>query len=180
MIKKKTTTEKNYKPELVMEDFASMQLKKYSPIDFTRAVLDLSLELNNPYFKAPFVRCPDCNKDNNAIMAYFGQGGNNKIGNLKGFQATLGDVIAWNSDSFKGLSVVKSKDNGIFGLSTEHFDIPRKEPAVIEKMIIPEKYRKMLGYMATYLANKKSKIFKSIELVKIGEGEYPCVIKKEL
>lgn len=180
MARKKITMEKTIGKELVAEDFSAIQLKQYSPVDFTKAVFDLSIELDNPYFKAPFVRCPDCNKGNNSIMAYFGQGGSNKIGNLRGFQATIGDIIAWNSDSFKGLSVVTTKDNGVFGLSTEHFSIPRKEPAVVEKMIVPEKYRKMLGNMATYLANKKSKIFKGLELVKIGEGEYPSVIKEQL
>lgn len=180
MARKKIMMEKNREPKLVAEDFASMQLREYSPAELATAAYDLSLELNNPYFKAPFIRCPNCNKGSNAVMVHFGQGGDNKIGNLKGFQATIGDIIAWNSDNFKGLSIVKSKDNGVFGLETSHFEVSRIEPAVIEKMIVPEKYRKMLGQMATFLANKKAAIFKDVELVKIGESEYPCAIREQL
>lgn len=180
MARKKITTEKYREPEIVAEDMAILKLKKYTQTQFVTAVYDLSLELNNPYFKAPFVRCPNCDKGDNAIMAHFGDGGDNKIGNLKGFQATIGDIIAWNSNSFKGLSVIKTRDNGIFGLETSHFEVSRKEPAVIEKMIVPEKYRALLGEMATFLANKDNVIFKDAELIKIGESEYPIAIKEKL
>ena len=179
-MRKKITTEKYREPEIVAEDMAILKLKEYNQPQFVTAVYDLSLELNNPYFKAPFVRCPNCDKGSNAIMAHFGEGGDNKIGNLKGFQATIGDIIAWNSNSFKGLSVVKTRDNGIFGLETSHFEVSRKEPAVIEKMIVPEKYRALLGEMATFSANKDNVMFKDVELVKIGESEYPIAIKKQL
>jgi hypothetical protein len=180
MVRKKITIEKYRKPEIVAEDLALLKLQEYNQTHFITAVYDLSLELNNPYFKAPFIRCPNCDKGSNAIMAYFGDGGDNKIGNLKGFQATIGDIIAWNSNSFKGLSVVKTRDNGIFGLETSHFEVSRKEPAVIEKMIVPDKYRSLLGEMATFLANKDNVVFKDAKLVRIGESEYPIAIKEQL
>ena len=54
----------------------------------------------------------------------------------------------------------------------------RKEPAVIEKLIVPSKYRPILGKMAVYLANKDE--ISAEKLVKIGEREYPSAIAKEL
>lgn len=170
---------KKKKEEIIIDGSEYVQ-KEYSPEDFAIAVNDLSLLVNNAYFRTPFARCPDCNKGMNTIMAHFGKGAANKIGNLIGFQATIGDVIAWNSPTFKGLSVVKTKDNGVFGLETFGFTPERKEPAVIEKIIIPSKYRPLIGKMATYLANKNSPEYAEVELVKIGESEYPIAIKKEL
>lgn len=180
MVRKKITMEKNKEEQIVAEDMAVLNLTEYSPSDFITAIYDLSLELDNPYFKTPFNRCADCNKSNGTVMVHFGCGSDNKIGNLKGFQATIGDIIAWNSNNFKGLSIVKSKDNGIFGLETSHFEAEIKEPAVIERMVIPNKYRALLGEMATYLANKTSPLFKGVELIKIGESEYPIAIKGQL
>lgn len=178
MVRTKIKAEKNTAEVAEKEDLAILQLKDYTSEHFVAAVSDLALHVNNAYFRSPFVKCPDCNKGNNAVMAHFGHGGDNKIGNLKGFQATIGDIISWKSDSHVGLSVVKSKENGVFGLETSHFGVMRKEPAVIERLIIPSKYRPILGQMATYLANKENSEVK--DLVKIGEREYPSAIAKEL
>ena len=111
-------------------------------------------------------------------MAYFGKGGENKIGGLKGFQATIGDIIAWKSDTYSGLSVVISKENGVFGLETSHFSVRRDEPAIVERLVIPQKYRGVLGQMAMFLANPSS--YPDEDLVKIGEREYPNVIKANI
>lgn len=178
MAREKITTEKKSTKSVVAEDLAAIQLKDYTSEHFVAAVTDLALHVNNAYFRAPFSKCPDCNKGNNTVMAYFGDGGANKIGNLKGFQATIGDIVSWYSNSHIGLSVVKSKENGVFGFETSHFGVMRKEPAVIEKLIVPAKYRPILGKMATYLANKENIEVK--KLVKIGEREYPSAITKEL
>lgn len=178
MAKEKITTEKNSEKSVVAEDLAAIQLKDYTSEHFVAAVSDLALHVNNAYFRTPFSKCPDCNKGNNSIMAHFGHGGANKIGNLKGFQATIGDIVSWKSDNHIGLSVVKSKENGVFGFETSHFGVMIKEPAVIERLIIPSKYRPILGKMATYLANKENMNVK--KLVKIGEREYPSAITKEL
>lgn len=178
MAREKITTEKSSKKTVVAEDLATLQLKDYTSEHFVAAVNDLALHVNNAYFRTPFSKCPDCNKGNNSVMAHFGDGGANKIGNLKGFQATIGDIVSWKSDSHIGLSVVNSKENGVFGFETSHFGVMRKEPAVIERLIIPSKYRPILGKMATYLANKDKIEVK--KLVKIGEREYPNAIAKEL
>lgn len=178
MAREKITTEKSAPKTIVTEDVAALQLKDYTSEHFIAAVSDLALHVNNAYFRTPFTKCPDCNKGNNAIMAHFGDGGANKIGNLKGFQATIGDIISWKSDNHIGISVVKSKENGVFGLETSHFGVMRKEPAVIEKLIVPSKYRPILGKMAVYLANKDE--ISAEKLVKIGEREYPSAIAKEL
>lgn len=178
MARVKVNTEKNNNKDFTEEQAASCDIKGYTLENFLSAVMDLSLAVNNAYFKAPFVRCPSCNQGNNAIMAHFGHGGSNKIGNLKGLQASIGDIIAWHSDSFSGISIVKSKDNGVFGLESNHFDKPRKEPAVIERLIVPQKYRPILGKMALYLSNKEK--YKNVKLSRIGQGEYPSAIAKEL
>ena len=86
-------------------------------------------------------------------MAHFGFGGANKIGNLRGFNATIGDVIAWYADTYKGLSIIKDKNNGVYELETAPFNVARKEPAVIERMIVPSIYRTIIGEMAEYVAN---------------------------
>lgn len=174
---KKIEAELNADLKEVKEDVAIKEKKSYSIESLVIAINDLSLELNNPYFKAPFNRCPDCNKGNNTILAHFGVNGKNKIGNLKGFQATIGDVIAWYGQTYKGISIVKGKNNGVFELETSPFEIARKEPAVVERMVIPEKYRSILGEMATYLSNKD--LYKG-DLTTIGEGEYPNVIRTKL
>lgn len=153
-------------------------LKDYTQEQFIMAVLDLASHVNNAYFRTPFNKCPDCNKGNNAVMAHFGASGNNKIGNLSGFQATIGDIISWNSSTFKGISVVKSKQNGVFELETSPFNEARKEPAIIERLVVPAKYRPILGDMAKYLANKD--ILDVKKLTQIGEREYPNAIAKKL
>lgn len=152
--------------------------KKYTAEQLVKAIEDVSVEINNAYFRTPYNRCPDCNKGNNTIMAYFGFGGANKIGNLQGFQATIGDVIAWSADTYKGLSIVKDKFNGVFELETAPFVTARKEPAIIERMVVPQKFRHVIGLMAEYLTNPD--LYKNEVLVKIGKGEYPDVIKAEL
>lgn len=176
---RKFEAEKNAELKEVKEETAIQSpKKKYSAEQLVKAIEDVSVEINNAYFRTPYNRCPDCNKGNNTILAYFGIGGANKIGNLKGFQATKGDVIAWSADTYKGLSIVKSKDNGIFELETAPFIAARKEPAVIERMIVPEKFRSVIGLMAEYLANPD--LYEGAELVTIGKGEYPDVIKSKL
>jgi len=178
MVKEKISLEKNSEPEIVKEDLAILKLKDYKVEHYLNAVLDLSEHVDNVYFKAPFQRCPGCHKSGSAVMAHFGQGGSNKIGNLKGFDATIGDVIGWSSSSYNGISIVKSKDNGVFMLESEHFSLDRKEPAVIEKLLIPEKFVPILTQMAIYLANAKK--YKKTDLVKIGQREYPSVIAEQL
>ena len=111
-------------------------------------------------------------------MAHFGIKGKNTIGNLKGFIATIGDVIAWNSRTYKGLSIVKSKLNGIYELETECFDKELKEPAIVELMLVPNKLKPIIEEMATYLANKD--LYKGVELVKIGDEEYPNAFREKL
>lgn len=180
MARKKIKMEKKSHPEVVIEDLSLLNLVPYSDEHFISAVYDLSLELNNPYFKTPFVRCPNCNEGNNSVVVEFGVGAPNKIGNLKGFQATIGDIISWNSRTYKGLSIIKTKENGVFGLATAHFKNRRKESAVVERMIIPQKYRPIIGEMATYLANMDAVVYSKSRLLKIGEGKYPYAIKKKL
>ena len=177
---KKLEAEKGSEPKIVAEDNAVKEevKKKYSSQHLIEAIEDVSIEVNNAYFRTPYNRCPNCNKGNNAVMGHFGLDGNNKLGNLKGFQATIGDVIAWSSDTYKGLSIVKGKENGVFELETSPFDTPRKEPAVIERMVVPSALRPIIGEMATYLANKE--LYNDVELVKIGKREYPNAIKRKL
>lgn len=175
---KKFEAEIGAEPKFVAEDTAIREKKKYTPEQLVKAIEDMSVEINNAYFRTPYNRCPDCNKGQNAVMGHFGLAGANKIGNLKGFQATIGDVIAWNSDTYKGLSIVKDKNNGVFELETSPFHTPRKEPAVIERMVVPEKYRPVIRLMAEFIANPD--LEDGQELVKIGNGEYPDVIKGQL
>lgn len=175
----KFEAEKGSELKTVAEDEAiKTDKKKYTTEQLIKVIEDVSLEVNNAYFRTPYNRCPDCNKGNNTVMAYFGEDGASKIGNLRGFQATIGDLIAWSSLTYKGLSFVKSKLNGVFELETSPFLVARREPAVIEKMLIPAKYRPIIGQMAEYLANPD--LYADEELVKIGNGEYPNAIKTQL
>lgn len=175
---KKLEAEIGAEPKEVKEDNAvKTSKKKYLSEHLVKAIEDVSVEINNAYFRTPYNRCPHCHKGNNSVMAHFGANGANKIGNLRGFQATIGDVIAWSSDHYKGLSVVQGKLNGVFELATAPFDKFIKEPAVIERMVVPQKYRPVIGKMATYLANPD--LYEG-ELVKIGNGEYPNAFKEEL
>lgn len=175
----KFEAEKGAEPKQVEEMTAVKEKIKYSPEMLVAAIEDVALEVDNAYFRHPFKKCPSCYKEGmNSILAHFGVGGKNKIGNLKGFQATIGDVIAWNSDTYKGLSIVKDKNNGVFELETSPFYTPRKEPAVIERMVVPEKYRPIIRLMAEFIANPE--LEDGQELVKIGNGEYPDVIKGQL
>ena len=178
MARKKITTEKGSEPTVVKEENGIRELKPYSQNELALAINDLALHIDNAYFRSPFNRCPDCNKGNNIILAYFGEEGINKIGNLKGFQATTGDVMSWNSPTYKGLSLIKSKNNGTFELETACFNKPCKEPAIIEKMVVPNKYRPIISEMATYLANID--YFKTKKTKKIGEREYSVDIIKKL
>ena len=162
----------------VKEQTAIRDKKKYTPEQLVKAIEDVSIQINNAYFRTPYNRCPDCNKGNNTVMAHFGFGGANKLGNLRGFNATIGDVIAWSADTYKGLSIIKDKNNGVYELETAPFNVARKEPAVIERMIVPSIYRPIIGEMAEYLANPD--LYEDAELVKIGNGEYPDVIGKKL
>lgn len=172
----KLTTEKERPIEQIAEDKA---IKKYLPKHYFQALQDLSIEVNNAYFRLPFVRCPECNKkSNSAIMAHFGISKKNTIGNLKGFSATIGDIISWFSDSYRGVSRVIGKANGVYELEDVEFDIPRKEIAIVEKMIIPSKYLPVIEEMATFLSYPF--VSDENELVKIGNGEYPSVIKSKL
>ncbi len=140
------------------------------------AIEDLALQVDNAYFRHPFKKCPDCNKSD-TIMGYFGVDGANKISNLKGFQAIVGDVISWHSNTYKGISIVKSKNNGVFELETSPFVVARKEPAIVERMVIPIRYRAIIAEMAQFLVDG---INDGQELVKIGNGEYPSVIAEKL
>lgn len=178
MGRKKITTEKGSIPVTVKEEISIKELKPYSQDNLSIAINDLALHIDNAYFRSPFNRCPDCNKGNNSVLAYFGDGATNKIGNLKGFQATIGDIMSWNSPTYKGLSIIKSKSNGIFELETACFDRPCREPAIIERMVVPNMYRPIIGEMATYLTNIDC--FKSKKTVKVGEREYPVDIIKKL
>lgn len=173
---KKFEAEIGAEPKVVAEDKAIKDKKKYTPEHLVKAIEDVSVEVNNAYFRTPYNRCPDCNKGNNTIMGHFGLDGANKLGNLKNFQATKGDVIVWSSDTYKGLSIVKGKNNGVFELETSPFDVPRKEPAVIERLLVPQKYRHIIGLMAEFLANPHE----CEEMAKIGKGDYPDVIKRQL
>lgn len=178
---RKIEAERGAEPQIVAEDKAVKEEKKYEIVHLVAAIEDLALEIDNAFFKHPFKRCPDCaKKGNNTVLAYFGVNGNNKIGNLKGFDATNGDLISWYSETYKGISFVKSKDNGVFELETSPFNIPRKEPAVVERMVIPSKYRPILGEMANYLAKPLSAGCETMVLAKIGGGYYPDVIAKKL
>ena len=179
--KVKFEAEKGAEPKQVKEMTAVKEKIKYSPEMLVSAIEDVALEVNNAYFRHPFKKCPSCYKNSlNAVLAHFGAGGKNKIGNLKGFQATIGDVIAWTSDSYKGMSIVKGKNNGVFELETSPFEIPRKEAAIIERVVIPEKYRNVIAKMADYKAGNLLEGWSGEETVTIGKGEYPNVIKEEL
>lgn len=179
--KVKFEAEKGAEPKQVEEMTAVREKIKYSPEMLVSAIEDVALEVNNAYFRHPFKKCPSCYKNSlNAVLAHFGAGGKNKIGNLKGFQATVGDVIAWTSDSYKGMSIVKGKNNGVFELETNPFEIPRKEAAIIERVIIPEKYRNVIAKMADYKAGNLLEGWAGEATVAIGRGEYPNVIKEEL
>lgn len=174
--RKKITTEKNRPIEEVIEDKA---IKSYLPKHYFQALQDLSIEVNNAYFRLSFIRCPECNKkSNSAIMAHFGMNKKNTIGNLKGFSATIGDIISWFSDTYRGVSRVVGKSNGVYELEDVEFDIPRKEIAVIEKIIIPSKYLPIIEEMAMFLSYPF--VSDENELAKIGNGEYPSVIKSKL
>lgn len=185
MAEKKTTKKgKKFEAEIgselkeVKEQTSIKTKKNYTTEQLVKAIEDVSVEINNAYFRTPYNRCPDCNKGNNAIMAHFGYGGANKIGNLRGFNATVGDVIAWSANTYKGISIIKSKNNGIYELETAPFLVARKEPAVVERMVVPSKFRPVIGEMAEFLANPD--MYGEVELVKIGNGEYPDVIKAKL
>lgn len=175
---KKIEAERGAEPQIVKEDEAIKEEKKYEVSHLIMAIEDLSIKVNNAYFKAPFNRCPDCNKGNNTIMAHFGVGGANKIGNLAGFQATIGDVIGWSGNTYKGISIVKGKMNGVFELETAPFDVPRKEPAVVERMVVPSIYRPILGEMAEFLASGVDA--EGEDFVEIGKRKYPNVIAEKL
>lgn len=186
MTEKKVKTRKNRKkfeaeigsePKIVAEDVAIRDKKKYTSKELVRAITDVSLSVDNAYFRTPFKRCPKC-FDSSTIMAHFGVKGKNTIGNLKGFSATIGDVIAWSSRSYKGLSIVKGKLNGVYELETECFDKELKEPAIVELMLVPNKLKPVIEEMATYLANKD--LYEGEELVKIGEEEYPNAFRTKL
>lgn len=177
----KTATEKNFEEVIEKEDTAIKDepiKKKYSQIHLITAINDLALKINNAYFRSPFIKCPSCSK-NSTILAHFGEGGADKIGNLKKFDVTKGDVISWKSDSFTGISIIKDKNNGVLQLETAPFETPRKEPAVVERLIIPEKYRSLLGEMAQFLADTEG-FEHYAEGSEIGEHIYPDVITKRI
>lgn len=177
----KFEAEKGAEPKQVKEITAIKEKIKYSPGMLVAAIEDVALEVDNAYFRHPFKKCPSCYKEGmNSVLAHFGLGGKNKIGNLKGFQATIGDVIAWTSDTYKGMSIVKSKNNGVFELETSPFEIPRRESAVVERIVIPEKYRSVIGKMADYRAGNLPEGWSGVTVAVIGKGEYPSVIKEEL
>lgn len=185
MTEKKTTKKgKKFEAEIgselkeTKEQTAIKVKKKYTVEQLVKAIEDVSVEINNAYFRTPYNRCPDCNKGDNTVMAHFGFGGANKLGNLRSFNATIGDVIAWSADTYKGISIIKAKNNGVYELETAPFTVARKEPAVIEKMVVPSKFRLVIGEMAEFLANPD--MYVEVELVKIGNGEYPNVIKTKL
>lgn len=180
-VKVKFEAEKGAELKQVEEITAVREKIKYSPEMLVSAIEDVALEVNNAYFRHPFKKCPSCYKNSlNAVLAHFGAGGKNKIGNLKGFQATVGDVIAWTSDSYKGMSIVKGKNNGVFELETSPFEIPRKEAAIVERVVIPEKYRNVIAKMTDYKAGNLPEGWAGEATVAIGRGEYPNVIKEEL
>ena len=176
-IRKKFEAEIGAEPKIVAEDVAIRDKKKYTSTELVRAITDVSLYIDNAYFRTPFKRCPKC-FDSSTIMAHFGIKGKNTIGNLRGFSATIGDVIAWSSRTYKGLSIVKSKLNGIYELETECFDKELKEPAIVELMLVPSKLKPVIEEMATYLANKD--LYEGVELVKIGDEEYPNAFREKL
>lgn len=177
---KKLEAEIGAEPKVVAEEKAIKEKKTYSQVALINAIEDLALKIDNAFFKHPFKRCPDCNKkSNNTVLAYFNCGGKNKIGNLKGFDATIGDVISWYSDSYKGISIVKGKNNGVFELETEPFDVPRKEAAVIERMVIPSMYRPIIGEMAEFLS--QDLVITDFEnYTEIGKRIYPNAIAEKL
>lgn len=169
--RKKITTEKGKEPQIVAEDNAikiEENKKKYNIEHYLQAIEDLSVMVNNAYFKMPYNRCPKCNQGNNTIMAKFGIDGANTIGNLNGFNATVGDIIAWYGYTQKGLSMVVGKNNGVYKLATSHFERRIDEPAVVEMIVVPSKYKDLLDKMALYRA------------VTPNFEEYPDVIKRQL
>lgn len=174
----KIEAEQNSEITIPKENLSIQEKKMYSTENLIKAMEDLSLYVNNAYFRTPYNRCPNCNKGFNNILAHFGTKGKNTIGNLKGFNATIGDVIAWSSPTYKGLSIVKAKNNGVFELETSPFEKPRKEPAVIERLVVPSLYRTILGEMAEYLENEYKD--EDTVLVAIGKRDYPDVIRKKL
>ena len=176
----KVAAEKGFQPEVEKEDEAitiEPEKKNYGVEQLLIAITDLSLKINNAYFKAPFYRCPNCNKSATTLL-YFGEGGANKIGNLKGFNATVHDLIAWKSPSYEGISFVKSKDNGVFELETSPFKVAKKEPGIIERMVIPEMYRPILGEMAAFLAEGHTGGETDVTL--IGDNWYPYAIAQRI
>ena len=177
--KVKFEAEKGAEPKVVAEQKAIKPKVAYNPEHLVNAIEDLALEIDNPYFRHPFKKCPTCYKDGfNSVLIHFGTLRPNKLGVLDGFEATIGDVIAWTSEHFKGMSIVKGKNNGVYELETSPFVEPHIESAVVERIVIPEKYRHILGQMAQFLALNKD-VYKG-ELVKIGKGEYPSAIKEQL
>lgn len=181
MIKEKVKfeAEKGAEPIVVAEQKAIKKKPSYNPEQFVNAIEDLALEVDNAYFRHPYKKCPSCYKNSlNAVLVHFGTIAPNKLGKLKNFDATIGDIIAWTSEHFKGMSIVKSKNNGTFELETKPFAEPHIESAIIERVVIPEKYRSIIGQMAEFIASNKEE-YKG-ELVKIGKGEYPNVIKEQL
>lgn len=175
--RKKIEVEIGSEPKIVAEDVAIKDKKKYTKRELVQAITDVSLYIDNAYFRTPFKRCPKC-FDSSTIMAHFGINGKNTIGNLKGFSATIGDVIAWSSRTYKGLSIVKSKLNGVYELETDCFDVELKEPAIVELMLVPSKLKPVIEEMATYLTNKD--LYENEELVRIGDEDYPDVIRRKL
>ena len=179
--KVKFEAEKGAEPKKVAEQIAVKEKKVYNPEQLVQAIEDLALEVDNAYFRHPFNKCPSCYKTSlNAVLCQFGQSGANKIGGLRGFDATIGDVIAWTSEHYKGMSIVKGKNNGVYELVTSPFTEPHLESAIIERVVIPEKYRKPLAEMAYYLAGHFPEGREDATTATIGKGEYPNVIKEQL
>lgn len=172
----KIEAETNSKPKIPKE---LKSIEKKTKMDlYVKALEDLSFEINNAYFRTPYNRCPNCNKGFNNVLAYFGCNGSDTIGNLKGFNATINDIIAWSSQTYKGLSIVESKNNGVFKIATKPFNTPRKEPAVIERLVLPSMYRQVVEEMVAYLEEEKKD--EDMDMSKIGKGEYPSAIKRKL
>lgn len=175
----KFEAEKGAEPKIVAEQKAIKKTIAYNPAHLVNAIEDLALEVDNAYFRHPYKKCPSCYKTSlNAVLVHFGTFKPNKLGTLKNFDATIGDVISWTSEHFKGMSIVKGKNNGIYELETSPFTEPHIESAIIERIVIPEKYRSIIGEMAKFIAEEKEN-YKG-KLVKIGKGEYPSDIKEKL
>lgn len=177
--KVKFEAEKGAEPTVVAEQKAVKKKPSYNPEQLVNAIEDLALEIDNAYFRHPYKKCPSCYKTSlNAVLVHFGTLAPNKLGILKNFDATIGDIIAWTSEHFKGMSIVKGKNNGVFELETSPFIEPHIESAIIERVVVPEKYRSIIGQMAEFIASGKDDY--EGELVKIGKGEYPNAIKGQL